>query len=86
MVKPTSRAAYEQLDKPTLDDRVYDVLRRNKHLMSRRELAEHMGEQASTISGAVNRLIRARVVAVNGTVVCSITGRTVECICPVEEL
>ena len=86
MIKPTSQAAYDALDKPTLDDRVYDCLRRNKDIFTRRELAHSMNEQASTISGSINRLIKAGVVHVAGTVECNITGRTVEAIMPVEEL
>lgn len=86
MVKPTSKAAYDKLDTPTLDDRVYDVLRRDISIFTRRELAHTMNEQASTISGSVNRLIKAGVVKVHGTVTCTITGRRVEAIWPTEEL
>lgn len=78
MVKDTSREAYAKLDTPTLDERVYRAFHDNEDLSTRREIAYFMDEQASTIAGAVNRLIKSGMIVVLGTTTCEITGRTVE--------
>lgn len=90
MIKDTSKAAFDALDKETLDDRVYRALRvglqpghpggrEQYRLHTRREVARYMNEQASTISGAVNRLIKAGVVVVDfEPTKCWVTGRMVE--------
>lgn len=81
VVKDTSREAYAKLDTPTLDERVYRVLHDNQELCTRREIAYFMREEASTISGAINRLIKSGAVFVlPQKVECEITGRKVECL------
>lgn len=78
VVKDTSREAYAKLDTPTLDERVYRAFHDNNELSTRREIARFMDEQASTIAGAVNRLIKSGMVVVLGKTECDVTGRKVE--------
>lgn len=78
VVKDTSREAYAKLDTPTLDERVYRAFHDDDYICTRRELAYCMDEQASTIAGAVNRLIKSGMIVVLGKTECEITGRTVE--------
>ena len=81
VVKDTSREAYAKLDTPTLDERVYRAFHDNIELCTRREIAAFMNEQASTISGAVNRLAKQGLIVVaTGRIKCQITGRMVECL------
>ena len=81
VVKDTSREAYRKLGVPTLDERVYNTLHGNKELCTRRELASHMGEEASTIAGAVNRLAKRGLIITDARKIkCQVTGRNVECL------
>lgn len=80
MVKDTSREAYAKLDTPTLDERVYRAFHDNEELCTRREIARYMGEEASTIAGAVNRLVKAGMIKIEGRVTCNVTGHRVECL------
>lgn len=86
VVKDTSREACAKLDTPTLDERVYRTFHDNRGLSTRREIASFMEEQASTISGSVNRLIKAGLLVVRGTCECNVTGRNVECLCTAKGL
>lgn len=77
-VRDSSIKAYAELRVTGLDGRVYISLRQNFPFgCSRRELAELMEMQASTMSGAVNRLIKRGVVEEQGTTVCSVSDKTV---------
>lgn len=84
--KPTSAAALRRLDVPTLDERVLATLRDDTTILTRRELAQAMNEQASTISGSINRLMKAQAVVVGANTTCRVTGRYVQAIYPAEEL
>lgn len=86
-VKVTSTAALYDLiasgDLGRLDQSVLNHLRPVTGVTvprTRRELASTLGIEASTISGAVNRLIKGGAVLVDGEARCLITGRNVEAI------
>lgn len=88
-VSQTSKQSYTQLKAAgklsALERAVCDILN-IKHLVAgavyqtRREVADKLNEQASTISGTVNGLIRKGAIAEGGNVPCKVTGRSVRSI------
>lgn len=88
-VSQTSKQSYTQLKAAgklsALERAVCDILN-IKHLVAgavyqtRREVADKLNEQASTISGTVNGLIRKGAIAEGCNVQCKVTGRSVRSI------
>lgn len=82
MIKPTSRAVYDALlNSGKLAAKHRQVLLAVAFLPSpctRREIARWMGDQASTVSGAVNHLVNSQRIKVVGLKTCDVTDREVE--------
>lgn len=86
-VAETSKAAHSNLKEGTLDNRVYNAIAtatvEGKHgdiynVSTRREVAEVLDIQASTVAGAVNRLIKAGWVEECGHINCCVTNKRVK--------
>jgi hypothetical protein len=86
-VTQTSLQSYDQLQRSgklsVLEDRVTAAMQEVEDWgetyepRTRREIADRLGIQASTISGVVNRLIKTGAIEEIGTTICNITGRRV---------
>ena len=83
-VRDTSIAAYIELRCTGIDGQVYTALRQHPGVRTRREVASLLRMQASTVSGAVNRLMKRGLVVENGTRECQVTGKRVNRIEPTE--
>lgn len=84
MIKPTSRAAYDALinsDRITKSQRavLLTVACSSREVLTRRYIAHVLGQQASSISGRVNELVKAgHLAVVADPVLCPVTKRMVE--------
>lgn len=77
-IQESSKAALRELNTDTIDGKVYEVFAMGcvfkvggdptpYRVATRRECAEYLNMQASTVSGAVNRLLKAGWLRIDGT-------------------